>query len=147
MQYTFFLLLIVVAAVSATVTKFAERHEEHFETFKAKYARVYESDAEHSRRKELFRAAMIRVDQKNEVNVRENGEAVFGITKYSDWTEEEFSVLLGRKGRQYKSTGNEQTLAPISFTNNKGLRGLGALPSYVNWGTSGKVTPVKNQGE
>jgi len=37
-------------------------------------------------------------------------------------------------------------LAPISF-NGKNMRGLGALPTYVNWGAQGKVTPVKNQGQ
>jgi len=143
-MFTLIVLLVVVATVSA---KFAERYEEHFEEFKVKFGRMYDSDEEHARRKEIFRQAMNRVDHKNTINIAANGEQVFGITKFSDYTHEEFSVLLGRKNLQPKLTGEENVLAPISFGNNKNLRGLNALPTYVNWGAQGKVTPVKNQGQ
>ncbi len=129
MQFTLLIAFVIVAAVSA---KFADRADEHWEIFKGKFQRSYETEEEHSRRKGIFAQNMIRVDKKNEINKAANGEEVFGLTKFSDWTEEEFSVLLGRKNRQHKPNGDVNVLAPVSFEG-KGMRGLGALPSYVNW--------------
>lgn len=84
-------------------------------------------------RLDIFRQAMKRVDEKNKIN----GAESFGITKFSDRTIDEFSVLLGRKGRESKpkiSTVREPK-APIGE----------GIPSYVNWADEGVVTPIKNQ--
>ena len=41
---------------------------------------------------------MKRADENNKIN----GEAVFGVTKFSDKTLDEFKVLLGRRERKFK---------------------------------------------
>ena len=76
---------------------------------------------------------MKRVDEKNKIN----GAIAFGVTKFSDRTAEEFSVLLGRKnkGTIPKSKNVREPLAPPG----------GSIPSYTNWAEKGVVTPVKNQ--
>jgi len=142
-MFTLFVLLVVVATVSA---KFSERHEEHFETFKKDFHRKYDTEEEHGKRKEIFRQRMIKVDELNEINVKENGEQVFGVTKFADWTDEEFGVMLGRKNHGAGVDASVPTKEPKAFKSN--VRGAQVgIPSYVNWGESGKVTPVKNQGQ
>jgi len=77
---------------------------------------------------------MNRVDEKNLIN----GNPVFGVTKFSDHSIEEFTVLLGRKGR---GTGAHKGISVRKPT--KALTSTSA----VDWTTLGVVTPVKNQGQ
>lgn len=87
----------------------------------------------------MFALSMARVDKKNDIN----GTPVFGVTKFSDWSEEEFQVLLGRKDR---------AVAPTSVDVRKpgdaakfGRSVLTSAPAVVEWFSA--VTPVKNQGQ
>jgi hypothetical protein len=133
MQFTIFVLLVIVAAVSAN---FAANVDQHFATFKTKFMRKYADAEEESRRRAIFYDNMVRADKLNELN----GEPVFGVTKFADWTEEEFSVMRGVRGTPPKFNGRVHDFSDIKST------GVG-IPSYVNWADSGKVTPVKNQGQ
>jgi len=75
----------------------------------------------------------------DERNVK-NGQPIFGVTKFSDRTKEEFSALLGRKSDK---KWNEEK---VKAANAKTATGT-SLPSYINWAEKGVVTPVKNQGQ
>jgi len=139
------LLLLVVVPHHAL---FAEKSDELFQKFKTSYARMYKSPEEELKRKEIFREAMTRVVKKNELN----GSPAFGVTKFSDWTSEEFKVLLGRKtvaGRTPKRINDVRDPSTPEKWNSKNAKNIVKLgmPSYVNWASEGVVTPVKNQGQ
>jgi C1A family cysteine protease len=108
----------------------------------------YKSEAEESKRREIFRQRMIQVDADNLLN----GSPVFGVTKFSDWTDEEFKVLLGRKhipGSTPKRKNEvRDPMDPVARRSPHSIDvAKVGLPSYVNWATEGMVTPVKNQGQ
>lgn len=87
-------------------------------------------------RLEIFKAAMKTSDERNV----KNGQPIFGVTKFSDRTKEEFSALLGRKSDSSKKWNEER----VKAANAKTASGS-SLPSYINWAEKGAVTPVKNQ--
>jgi len=64
--------------------------------------------------------------------------ATFGITQFSDMTDEEFSVRLGLK---YPDDWTHEPVDDIFSADE-----LRATPSSVDWRTKGAVTPVKDQG-
>lgn len=104
----------------------------------------YKSSEEEVKRREIFRESMYRVDKNNELN----GSPVFGVTKFSDWTLDEYKVLLGRKGHGYhnpkKLDDIRDPATPMKW-NSKNARKLTDLPTYVNWHAEGMLTPIKNQ--
>ena len=82
----------------------------------------------------------------DELNAK--GNPVFGVTKFSDRTFEEFSVLLGRKGRASVPEGatiKKSVREPGS--RHAALKGALGDDSTVDWTAAGYVTPVKNQGQ
>jgi C1A family cysteine protease len=79
---------------------------------------------------------MARSDEKNRVNREHGKEYAFGVTKFSDRTQEELSVPLGRKGKGKKP-------ARIVVKEAESL----SSTTYVDWVAEGMVTPVKNQGQ
>ena len=132
-MYTLFVLLLVVVAVSAN---FQSKVDEHFSAFKTKFRRTYASADEEGRRRGIFVENMIRVDELNALN----GEPVFGVTKFSDLTQEEMKNMKGLIRPDKDPEPHE-----IKFREGKSF-GLG-LPSLVNWVTAGMTTPIKNQGQ
>jgi hypothetical protein len=78
---------------------------------------------------------MIRADKKNEIN----GQVAFGVTKFSDLTLEEFSLLLGRKN---KGVTTDQSKVKVKKPTKKA-----SSTDSINWAEYGKVTPIKNQGK
>jgi cathepsin F len=102
---------------------------EEFKNFKLKYNKQYESEEEEAIRFENFQNSLKRVTFKNTY-----GDNVFGITKFSDLSPEEF-----RAGYlNYKPRGpmlNVKTVTPT-----------GSAPSSFDWRDRGAVTAVKDQG-
>mmetsp|Transcript_19971 Transcript_19971/g.18148 ORF Transcript_19971/g.18148 Transcript_19971/m.18148 type:complete len:376 (+) Transcript_19971:28-1155(+) len=140
--FRFFVLSLVI---SVSLANFAEKADELFVEFKAKYGRHYKDAQEEQKRLEIFRQSMIRVDKNNEIN----GSPVFGVTKFSDWTPEEFQVLLGRKDHGHpdppKINNVRDPLHPELWS--KTAKVLTDTVTSINWAESGVVTPVKNQGQ
>lgn len=132
------LLISLVSLVAFAAASYESDCDANFALFKSKYGITYPSVTEEVYRHSVFCESMKRVDEKNALN----GAESFGITKFSDRTIDEFTVLLGRgqmKGQLPKSaprgTRKFPTNAALSST------------SAVNWAQAGKVTPVKNQGQ
>jgi hypothetical protein len=104
----------------------------------------YKHKEEEDKRREIFRESMARADKRNIMN----GSPVFGVTKFSDWTEDEFKILLGRKGHGYQNPAKlddvRDPATPMKW-NSKNARQLTSLPTYVNWHSEGMLTPIKNQ--
>jgi len=79
-----------------------------------------------AKRKAIFRESMIRSDANNAIN----GEPVFGVTKFSDMTLKEYSILLGRRGhgapvpKQHSVKNPLLAKTPVSAA---------ALPPVVDW--------------
>ena len=88
-----FILLSVLAVVAAQLE---QNCRTLFEDFKVKFQRSYANADEESKRLGIFCQSMKRADENNKIN----GEAVFGVTKFSDKTLDEFKVLLGRRERK-----------------------------------------------
>jgi C1A family cysteine protease len=121
-----------LAAVNAEMGTLEANCGPLFEDFKVKFGKNYKTEEEHITRKSVFCTQMKKADGLNKIN-----PGVFGITKFSDQTEEEFSVLLGRKN---KATEPKHT--------NVRMPKKVKTPAYVNWAEeTGIVTPVKNQGQ
>jgi len=97
-----------------------------FEAYKAQYNKQYTPDEE-ALRFENFKLSLDRIQSRN--------SAVFGLTKYSDMTPEEFkSTLLGY-------------VRPESRSDVGVLTSEITAPQTLDWRTQNKVTPVKDQGQ
>ena len=66
----------------------------------------------------------------------EEGTARYGVTKFSDLTEEEFKQYVGKKWREVKNFNPELKKADIP---------KGPIPESFDWREHGAVTAVKNQ--
>jgi len=127
-------LVLSVLSLASCSALFEENSASLFNDFKVKFGRKYSSVDEENKRFAIFTESMKRVDAKNIAN----GHASFGVTKFSDKTFEEFSVLLGRKGH-----GKASTNVNVRKPKKMGV----SSSSAVDWADYGKVTPVKNQGQ
>ena len=70
----------------------------HWSLFKKHFRKVYRSEEEHDYRFQVFKTSMARVHQRNLANVAAGGQHVFGVTRFSDETQEEFNRRY--KGRK-----------------------------------------------
>jgi len=101
-----------------------------WDAWKLQFNKVYTTAAEESARFENFKLSLDRINARNS---RRSSSAIFGLTKFSDLSAEEFtSTYLGysRKDRVEVPTGE---LPKVE------------VPQTFDWRTLNKVTPVKNQ--
>jgi len=102
-----------------------------FTEYMRKYHKNYVRE-ELGLRYENFKASIARVAEKNKL-----GGAVYGITKFSDLSPEEFSTKILMKNKITPTQPKEEDI----FHSNKVV----AVPDYFDWRNEGAVTPVKNQ--
>eukprot|EP00656_Telonema_subtile_P057260 TRINITY_DN9381_c0_g1_i2.p1 TRINITY_DN9381_c0_g1~~TRINITY_DN9381_c0_g1_i2.p1 ORF type:complete len:330 (-),score=79.73 TRINITY_DN9381_c0_g1_i2:121-1110(-) len=101
-----------------------------FEGYKADFNKSYASE-EHSYRLQAFAANLDKIAALN----AEEGEEIYGLTKFSDLTPEEFkSRYLGYKRTEAREGVPVTQVAAANVTGS------------VDWRLKGKVTPVKDQG-
>jgi len=107
-----------------------------FESYVEKFNKTYADDVE---RKHRFMAFLQNEEEISEFNKLE-GKAIFGWTKFSDMTKEEFKQRLKflpyDKERRSKIFGD----IPVHVSMKK------LTTSSLDWRTMNAVTPVKNQG-
>jgi cathepsin F len=102
-----------------------------FEAYKAQFNKQYSSPAEEALRFENFKLSMDRIQTRN----ANSASPVFGITKFSDMSTEEFkSTLLG-----YNRPESRADVGVLSSSV--------TAPQTWDWRTEDKVTPVKDQGQ
>lgn len=127
----FFLLLSVAFSALPQTT---EEIEVSFKDFVVKYDKTYESDKMYQRRLAIFTHNLMKATKYNEV---ENAD-VFGVSKFSDWTLEEFKMLLGYNRTSTKEFRDAIPVRKPTITD---------APSAYDWRDHGAVTAVKDQGQ
>eukprot|EP01084_Bolivina_argentea_P199901 341934_1 len=102
-----------------------------FKSFQSNYSRNY-SPAETAKRYDIFRNNIFKINAHNEKYP--DISYTLGITKFTDWSKEEFNSL-----NNFKSSRKNNHYTDISVS---------ALPTSVDWTTvkPSVVTPVKDQG-
>jgi C1A family cysteine protease len=135
---------VFCAFASFSSAKLVDDVDALWEKFKTTYHKKYTADEEISR-KSVFTQSMARADKRNELN----GAISFGVTKFSDLTEKEFSVLLGRKDKAHTPSIPIKVRDPANAKNIKNLKKpkVDSLADGINWAEFGVVNPVKNQGQ
>merc|ERR1719253_328276 len=131
MKFACVVLALLVVSASANLTV-----RQQFEEFSQKYEKVYESDAHMLERFGIFQNNMAKVAK---WNADPEDDAVYGVTKFSDLTFDEFQARYNKYVPQAESFGEENIpfyQAPANFT----------APDAVDWRKKGVVTPVKDQG-
>lgn len=127
-----FFLLAIVACVSATI--FDSKLTDAFGLFMAKYSKSYDTVEEYAKRLGVFAKNVERVNKMNAEHILIGGEAVFGVTPFSDLTQEEFKMYyLG-----YKPSNSSKNYVTVKLE--------GPPANDVDWVRKGMVTPVKDQG-
>ncbi|XP_045711395.1 cathepsin W [Phyllostomus hastatus] len=111
--------------------------KEAFTLFQIQYNRTYSSPAEYARRLDIFARNLDRAQRQQEEDL---GTAQFGVTPFSDLTEEEFDRLYGNQ----KAAGRAPYMDRKVGSGEKGE----SVPSTCDWRKKpGIITPVRNQGE
>lgn len=106
---------------------------DHFRDFKKGYNKTFASSAEELKRFQVFKANLQRARKLQ----KESPSAKYGVTKFSDLTEQEFRALY---------TGfkpSNETRVPKKASGGKKV----TAPGYIDWVSKGAVTDVKDQGK
>ncbi|KAF7231907.1 hypothetical protein EG68_11424 [Paragonimus skrjabini miyazakii] len=105
-----------------------------FDEFQKKFGRSY-SFSDIAKRYTVFRHNLLKVQL---IQRLEKGTANYGITKFSDLSEEEFKRSYANMKR-IKSRGNRMKATVF-------LTAMQSFPSSFDWRANGAVTEVKDQG-
>lgn len=152
--------LIATAAAEADVTAIAGLRVSaadaadwsSFQAFVVKHARAYGGVEETLRRFSVFQQNLRRAE---DLTRQHNGEATFGVTRFSDLSPEEFAAkyltlnasAITEHVARAKRAG---TITPWADTEEGAhalAQGLDATPTKVDWNALKKVTPVRDQGD
>jgi len=130
-----FLLFIVYIGISVAF------EDSVFQAWKLKYNKIYHSKEEEAMRFANFVASYSRVQNKTTLFGRQKG-AVFGFTKFSDLSVEEFkSTILMKNGIPRNGMESERVKRkPL-------LKKITSVPEVYDWRNNGAVTAVKDQGQ
>ncbi|TGZ68099.1 hypothetical protein CRM22_004440 [Opisthorchis felineus] len=131
---TVLLLCAICIVIVAANPNFQEvRERQLYEEFKVNYGKVYENEDD-KLRFAIFKNNLKRVQHYQN---HDQGTAVYGITKFSDLTAEEFRLryLGARFDREPSRAGC------VVFN------GLGDIPERFDWRELGAVGPIQDQGD
>jgi hypothetical protein len=105
-----------------------------FDAWVTRHGKAYATSAEYEKRSTIFKANLLKAQVRNIESVQNGGDAVFGITKFSDLTEGEFrdTYLMPN----YESIDQDRFVE--TATSNL---------ADVDWRTKGVITRVKDQGQ
>lgn len=124
--------VLVLVGVLVVLARAVDPLQSQFEDYIVKFNKKY-SDEEYATRFANFQESLHRVAQANT-----GSGAVFGLTKFSDMSTEEFQNTVLMK----KIIGTvDTTKYPRDFTP------IASLPTEFDWRDHGAVTAIKNQGD
>jgi len=109
---------------------------EHFEHFVAKFEKVYESLEHRNAAYVTYLQNIEEITAKNAELRRQGDDPVHGITKFADWTRDEFLEL-------FKPHSDEALPAASVALPRKSAEGI----KMHDWREQNVVTPVKDQGQ
>lgn len=108
-----------------------------FDQFVAKYGKTYPSLQERERRRAIYERALRTIDELN----AEDPTALYGATRYADWTPEEFADLLGGDPSQ------EAAEAPDARESARSGADPAPPTEVVDYEALGALSPVRDSGE
>jgi len=135
------LILLSLLAIVFAVSQHADVRQQ-FLAFQQKYHRVYKTAAEFEHRFNVFQENL----RKAAVHQSKNPKATFGVTKFSDLTEEEFSNFYLMSNVDAKSWV-KPAAKNFSIEGPKNKAGCSPNPTTFDWFTCGVCTPIYNQGQ
>lgn len=105
-----------------------------FNNFISKYGRNFASQEEYNMRKQIFSSTLKKIEEHNAKNL----SWTFGINEFSDWTDEEYSRLLGLKN--FRNANSNLPVITLPKANDY---------ETIDWRNrdDGYVGPVLNQGK
>lgn len=137
---------ILALGLSAVVLAKEDPFWMKFVAYKARFELLFDSQEEDSYRFNVYKSNM---EKAKDLNMKAQGKATFGETKFSHVTKDEFKKShLG-----YKPTKNGRRLLKSVFKKKNSLKGLSAdkmnqlTEASIDWRDVGCVTPVKDQGQ
>uniref|UniRef100_A0A2A4JB28 Uncharacterized protein n=1 Tax=Heliothis virescens TaxID=7102 RepID=A0A2A4JB28_HELVI len=131
-----FACLVTLAASKSSIHFHLDDAEEHFENFIKEYGKKYSSDAEKAKRFEIFKENLKGINELNqEIEIAE-----YGITQFTDLTQEEFVELVKCVPTNVTVTDNR-----CNVVTDEQLPKVQA-PESLDWRQYNVVSRVKNQG-
>jgi len=111
-----------------------ESQANDFDAWVFRHGKAYASWNEYEKRKNVFRANLLKAQLGNIESVQNGGDAVFGVTRFSDLTEDEFrNTYLMPNFQQVEEERFVETSTNVA--------------ADIDWRTRGVVTGVKDQGQ
>jgi len=137
MSKSTFAALAILATAQARLFVSDEAQQKYmWEQFKTEFGKNYETMEEEMSRFSHFISNLKIADKRNMNEILAGGSAIHGITKFSDMSQEEFSLRFLRADMKLKTVD-----APIADIKTPPKADMG----LVDW-TGRLTTPVKNQG-
>jgi C1A family cysteine protease len=125
-----------------------------FQTFKSKHNKVYAHAEEEMEKLAIFKVSLQRAQEKNRANHSRGDAPNFGITKFSDMSQEEFkSTMLTYKPKTSFDHPDRVNAEMVASASRK-LRGTESFADSrstatdsLDWRDKGAVTKTKDQGQ
>jgi hypothetical protein len=111
-----------------------EQHND-FDAWVARHGKVYATGAEYEKRAAIFKQNLLKAQLGNIESVQNGGDAVFGVTKFSDLTQEEFRSTFLMPN--YESIEDQDRFTETAVN----------AAFDIDWRSRGVLTPVKDQGQ
>ncbi|XP_036272462.1 cathepsin W isoform X2 [Pipistrellus kuhlii] len=108
--------------------------KEAFTLFQIQYNRSYSNPAEYARRLDIFAQNLARAQRLQEEDL---GTAEFGVTAFSDLTEEEFDQLYGNQRAAGRAPNMDRKVGSDEREE--------SVPATCDWRKANVISPVKNQ--
>ncbi|KAL2727743.1 cathepsin O-like isoform X2 [Vespula maculifrons] len=121
-----------------------------FENYVARYNKSYKNNPiEYSDRFERFQRSLRHIEKMNDLRSSQKS-ALYGLTKFSDMSEDEFLQKtlysdLSERGKKHVSASYHREHRKRKERNHLEKRAAG-IPLKVDWREKGIISPVKNQG-
>mmetsp|Transcript_27350 Transcript_27350/g.83956 ORF Transcript_27350/g.83956 Transcript_27350/m.83956 type:complete len:395 (+) Transcript_27350:97-1281(+) len=138
-------LTVSAVTISAPLAEWGLRL--HFQEFEAKFSKTYETPALREERFLIFVKNLEEVVRKNEALAQKGLDQIHGLTKFSDWTADEFADMVSGVKREPRRLEKKLGGKPLVVENaTVAVPTVKVTPLKFDWRDQGVITPVKDQG-